>query len=389
MEADSDFDFVTLQEVWMKSDYERLSLALKEKYPHKVYFPCGVIGSGLAILSRHPISQSFLKRFTLCGSPDRFWHGDFFSGKGVGGARISLRGVTVDLYTTHLHAEYNPGKPAYTAHRLAQVQELVQFVEQTSRPEHVTIVAGDLNTTPEDFPYQMMLAKGCANRLDAPLIDAWSQLHGGEEESTGHTYNIPTSSHYNKGHPPQRLDYIFYAPRPGVICQNISLLTDAPYDTKLSLSDHVLMRAEFQVDAAQLKTSILHPPSEPTSEQRDLVLHALDILHRKRRHVINWQRFHMWVVAFMLVAFVGITIATAVTIPNDQLTPILILAFFGVQPAILVTAFISLFMARLFLQEERAALSHFINDWNLWLLHHELYDAERTTKVYDLEASGQ
>ncbi|PJF18387.1 putative neutral sphingomyelinase-like protein [Paramicrosporidium saccamoebae] len=400
LEENNEFDFVTLQEVWMSSDFMRLKEAIKDRYPHTVYFPCGVIGSGLCILSRHPIAQRFFKRYSLNGSIDRIWHGDYFSGKGVGGVRVLINGVTLDLYTTHLHAEYNPEKLGYTAHRLAQLQELAQFVEHTSRPTHVAIVTGDLNTTPEDFPYRMMVAGGCGNKLEPPLKDAWAELYGQRgvdacmadsptaalavEQSTGHTYNLPTSTHYIKKHPSQRIDYFLYAPRPGVVCKSLDLLTeDVLYEPKMSLSDHLFMKAEFSINPAELATSGYSADPNPLTlkEQKEMVHKALQIFATKRLHVIRWQRFYMSVVVLMLLIFVALTITTAITIPGDQLTPLLTLTLFGVQPAVLVTAFSCLFLARLFLVEEKATLNHFISEWEGWLVYHEITSPTETSLV--------
>lgn len=400
---------MSLQEVWCRSDYERLVAVVAPHYPHAVYFPSGVIGSGLAILSRHPISQSFFHRFSLCGAPDRFWHGDWYSGKGVGGVRASWQGLTVNIYSTHMHAEYGRRKDGYTAHRLVQFAEIIQFMEQTSRPDHVALIGGDFNTRPNEFIYKMMVEAGCANRLDRPIVDAWHAVHGQrnvpahpsdnptgdtlalQQEATGVTLRHPSNT-FKRQSPStgeegrtdgraqgQRIDYIFYAPRSGITCAEAYVRADKVSETcPCSLSDHQLVSANFVVDREKLLAARppLPPPSvalspEALQEQRPLVEEAIRILEAKRRAVHQWQVFYMAVAIVFLLIFIGITIATAVTIPNDQLTPILILALFGVQPAVLVTMFSGLIMARLFLAEERAALSHAINEWKLWLLHHE------------------
>lgn len=414
---ENQYDFVSLQEVWCHSDYDQLVFAVAPHYPHTVYFPSGVIGSGLAILSRHPISQSFFHRFSLCGAPDRFWHGDWYSGKGIGGVRSTWRGLTVNVYTTHMHAEYASSKDGYVAHRLVQFTEIVQFMEQTSRPEHVALIGGDFNTRPSEFIYKMMVEAGCANRLDRPLVDAWCALYGQrdasaclsdspaggtlahQQEVVGITFKHPSNtfksaSSASKGeggegggrgeegrenrHQGQRIDYIFYAPRPGVSCTDIRVHAgEAEAGLPCSLSDHQLVSAVFEIDREKLLAA--RPPTLPISmtlssdelqEQRPLVEEAIRILEAKRIAVSRWQVFYTVVALIFLLAFIGITIATAITIPNDQLTPLLILALFGVQPAVLVTMFSGIIMARLFLAEERAALSHAINEWKLWLLHH-------------------
>lgn len=391
-----------MQEVWCHSDYDRLVAAVASHYPHAVYFPSGVIGSGLAILSRHPISQSFFHRFSLCGSPDHFWHGDWYSGKGVAGVRATWQGLTVNVYSTHMHAEYGSRKDGYTAHRLVQFTEIVQFMEQTSRPEHVAIIGGDFNTRPNEFIYKMMVEAGCANRLDRPIVDAWCTVYGQrdasaclsdspaggalahQQEATGVTFKHPSNTFKR---PPskdgkrqgQRIDYVLYTPRPGISCADMRVhIDETGTGLPCSLSDHQLVSADFVIDREKLLATrppvpppSATPASEELQEQRALVEKAIGVLEAKRTAVRHWQAFYTAMAVAFLLVFIGITIATAVTIPNDQLTPILILALFGVQPAVLVTMFSGIIMARLFLAEERAALSHAINEWNLWLLHHE------------------
>lgn len=404
LNPNNNYDFVALQEVWCKVDYETLASKLAAVYPHCVYFPSGVIGSGLAILSRHPINQSFFRRFSLCGSPDRFWHGDFYSGKGIGGVRARWRNtLTINFYTTHMHAEYGGKRKGYEAHRLTQFQEIVQFIEQTGRPEHISIIGGDFNTWPDEFIYEMMVEHGCANKLDKPLIDAWKHVHGQEDleagasdssavsepVDSGETYCLHTNAYSKRGKKGQRIDYVFYAPRPGLDCISANVLADESGNGQdgrapISFSDHNLLMAEFRIQPQELfdaqgGNSIVAPSAELMAKQKIDVEKTIAILVRKKRHVRNWQGFHTFVAILFLLVFIGITIATAVTIPNDQLTPLLILALFGIQPAVLVTMFTGIIMARLFLQEEKMSLTHYINGWYIWLLHNE--QLEPTAKL--------
>lgn len=409
MEEANSFDLVSLQEVWVRSDFERLRAAIGEKYPYSFYFSSGIVGSGLVTFSRHRISQTFFKRFTLSGSLNQFWHGDWFSGKGIGGVRVHIRpnGPTVDFYNTHLHAEYSVQATHYTAHRLAQMQELVQFVENSTRPAHVTIVAGDLNTRPEDFIYHMIMECNCASRMDLPLVDAWriagrprtaleaDSYHESVlqiEGDAGYTFNVQSNSFHRKTRPQERLDYVLFSPRAGVHCESVSVVAaDAPHQPGLSFSDHCALTAEFVVDRSLLlqqrdQSAALEMSPEELAEKRVLFEKASVIFAVKKRRVVLWQRFHLCVSALMFITFIGLTITTAITIPNDELTTLLILAFFAVQPIVLITAFLSLFMACLFLQEERAALAAFMNECHLWIVHHEPETESDTEVEVDVRA---
>lgn len=386
----------------MEKDYEKVAAVLATTHPYRVRFPRGVIGSGLAIFSRHPITHSFYRKFTLNGAPDRFWHGDFYSGKGIGGIRVKVsvlgsseEAVTVDVYTTHLHAEYDKKNQTYLAHRLTQLCELGQFVESTSRPDHVVLVTGDLNTMSFELPHRLVLQAGCANRLDAPLRDAWGVVAGRREtdaclgasptasvdvmavadERGGATFARAENTFATaKKKKSQRIDYILYAPHDGVICEDMTVVEDKAHG-KVSMSDHSLLQARFSVQPRLLHAPRPRKPEGvplvPLSEAIELVQEATQVLESKKKSVETWQKLYTILAIVMLIVFVAITIVTAVTIPNDQLTPLLILALFGTQPAVLVTLFMGVFMARLFLQEERTALDHFLGEWRLWLLQHE------------------
>ena len=58
-------------------------------------FPSGALGSGLWILSRHPIVEAYFEQFTHNGHWWEFAQGDWWAGKGIGLARIEL---TTDTY---------------------------------------------------------------------------------------------------------------------------------------------------------------------------------------------------------------------------------------------------------------------------------------------------
>lgn len=62
----------------------------------------GVIGSGLAVFSRHPIIEVSCRRFSVNGKPQRIFHGDYLGGKAIGLCRIRHPAGTVDFYNTHV-----------------------------------------------------------------------------------------------------------------------------------------------------------------------------------------------------------------------------------------------------------------------------------------------
>ncbi|XP_056294255.1 sphingomyelin phosphodiesterase 2 [Pseudoliparis swirei] len=151
-------DVVLLQEVWSEKDYLFLKKKLACSHPHSHHFKSGVIGSGLAIFSKHRIHETFLYRYSLNGYPYMAQHGDWFGGKAVGMAVLKFGSLTANVYVTHLHAEYCRDKDSYLPHRVVQAWELQQFVRHTSVGADVVILGGDLNMHPQDLGNRLLLS---------------------------------------------------------------------------------------------------------------------------------------------------------------------------------------------------------------------------------------
>lgn len=407
-------DVLCLQEIWVKKDYQYLKRSLQKLLPHSFYFKSGLIGSGIVTFSAWEIESTFWKRFTLCGSPERFWHGDFFTGKGVGGVRLRIpdnggssseNSCYVDIYNTHLHAEYNFNRDSYIAHRITQWQELAEFVEDSSLPSHVTIIAGDLNTEEKEIPYRMVIGEDCCSRYqDSQLYDGWKLLHDGSDNSNNsdgsnaiatETTNT-TEQDIEDGHTThrkgnefkkkvgRRLDYFLFPKKTFFSLKTMTVIDDKG---PRSISDHSMIEAVFVVHRAKLlnnkketthtnhhQAKKIHPLPESTIT---IIREALEILLEKRANVIFWQKFHFWTGIICLLIFFGLVITTAITIPGDNLTTLLILAFFAVMPIAIATAMLCLMHSLGFLQEEHTSLSSFIRQWNMFISIDEKVDLSR------------
>lgn len=161
------YDVVALQELWVRSDYELVAERAKQAgLIHSRFFyrcapprpssspslssltlaslsPCsGAIGSGLAILSRHPIVSAFVSPYPLNGFPLHFIEGDFFAGKAVCGTTLDVDGLgKVDVLNTHMYAPGGEGDNVTGAHRVAQAWELARIAtEKAERGRHVLVV---------------------------------------------------------------------------------------------------------------------------------------------------------------------------------------------------------------------------------------------------------
>ena len=129
---------------------------------------------GVALLSRHPIesfrNDSLTRLSTQEANPVPSLQ------PGLLNATVNVRGKRVRVLTAHLDYRANPSV------RQAQVSEIVRVLDAASIP---TILAGDLNATPDAAELQPLFTK---------LSDAWRSPEPG--------YTYPASG------PTKRIDYI-------------------------------------------------------------------------------------------------------------------------------------------------------------------------------------
>ncbi|XP_050672324.1 putative neutral sphingomyelinase isoform X2 [Leptidea sinapis] len=152
---------------------------------------CGVLGSGLCVFSKWLIQDVFFHQWPLNGYIHKIHHGDWFGGKGVGLCRIKCNDKLINVYCTHLHAEYNENYDIYLAHRVLQAHSTAEFVNLTLSSADISILAGDLNTAPGELPYrlitQMSKLKDPGHEDSAPNgIKA-----GGTSDNANNSYSNP------------------------------------------------------------------------------------------------------------------------------------------------------------------------------------------------------
>lgn len=252
-------DLVLLQEVWSEKDYLSLKKKLSCSHPHSHYFKSGVIGSGLAIFSKHRIHDTFLYRYSLNGYPYMAHHGDWFGGKAVGMAVLSIGKLTANVYVTHLHAEYCREKDAYLPHRVVQAWELQQFIRHTSAGADVVILGGDLNMHPQDLGNRLL-------RAYTGLRDSYSEtpkFDGCEDGMTLIADNPFISKKelvpFEKG---IRIDYILFkgSSEMDIHCDYMSTTKGSVPDHPFPYSDHEALTAELRLDP--------HTPAETGSDRQ-------------------------------------------------------------------------------------------------------------------------
>lgn len=158
----SSYDLVALQEIWLNAD-ARL-LARDSGFPfHYRSNPDGIIGDGLLFLSRYPILDTGIRTFR-CYPPG--WHkayqGENVANKGVVLVRVETPRGPLDVYNTHLVADYPSS--IYSSVRQAQVFELYEFVQENSSGKPFLIL-GDINSGPGEAGYRALT--GLLNLGDA------------------------------------------------------------------------------------------------------------------------------------------------------------------------------------------------------------------------------
>lgn len=203
----SNTDLVGLCETWAFT--EDLAASLADVYPYRGAEPSiglsvKLIGSGLLLLSRHPILASGAYAYRRADGDDTI------ANKGATFLRVSIQGLPgpLDVFYTHMQAVYSDGRGA-TAHA-AQLAELAAWMKEVRDPDHPAILAGDLN-------FDGMRATEYAAALTAlgDPVDAWVC------QPTPHAAG-PTFSYVNDflrdrtaaGDPTydQRLDYVLTYP---------------------------------------------------------------------------------------------------------------------------------------------------------------------------------
>lgn len=242
--GNEEYDFVFLQEVWSKADYNFIASKVNKVLPYSHTFYSGCVGSGLCVLSRSPITEVHYHRFALNGYPHKLLHGDWWGGKGVALCRTTRHGVPMLLATTHFHAEYNPQEDEYVHHRLTQAFETSELIRFAKKSEEVLICAGDFNCTPTDFAYRMV-------KFYAGLVDTYTDSPCKTPGSCGETNQTPANSYTNvktliTNPSGNRIDYIFY--QASSTHKVKTKLCDQPWPQRVpqrdfSFSDHEAVRA--------------------------------------------------------------------------------------------------------------------------------------------------
>ncbi|GAA4037310.1 sphingomyelin phosphodiesterase [Allokutzneria multivorans] len=215
------YDVVVLNEVFDNPASEKLLQGLRAEYPYQT----PVVGrgdagwdgtygdpqfdledGGVAIVSKYPITTRNQYVFTNgCGA-------DGFSSKGFAHAKITVRGLAVNVVGTHVQAD-DSTCPAGRAKQLRaeQFREIDSYLDQHATG--TTIIAGDLNVHRDGPEYADMLRDLDAlapTSYDGP--PSWS----------------PSRNSMAGGSAEEHLDYVLLRRGSGTAWRNETLLVKSP-----------------------------------------------------------------------------------------------------------------------------------------------------------------
>ncbi|SCV74079.1 BQ2448_6511 [Microbotryum intermedium] len=328
------YDVIALQEIWVRADFDVVAARAKEAgLIYSRFFYSGAIGSGLAILSAHPIVSSFITPYALNGYPLHFIAGDFFAGKSICGCTIDLgseSGSTrlIDVLNTHMFAPGGEGDGIDGAHRVAQAWQLNEVVkEKVERGRHVLLM-GDFNSQPYSIIMRIL-------ESGASLSDAWALTNQAPPSitSTAHrnltpvqtmlVHGITCDSPLNtysaaklaKRHPRdetrirggKRLDYILFrspptAPTKLQVESTRIVLTEPVPGLGVSYSDHFGLSATFSFQSQP--QNVEHDPHSNldvvggiSSEDLSTILKNLMMAYR---HALEYQKKQLQLFALAL-----------------------------------------------------------------------------------------
>lgn len=277
--ATMNLDIVGLQECWLEADRDRIVMGLAGsdlRYIH--FYPSGLMGSGLMLLSRFPIVDVGFHRFSLNGLPLKVPEVDYYGGKGIGYACLNTPYGEIAVFNTHIIARYADDEDdIFRAHRAAQAYEFARYINAYAKQRPV-IAMGDFNVNPGGVGYQLVsVLSGLSNCYEA--------VHGSDPPFTGF------------------IDHVFV--RSGKIRGLLAVKAERAMHRSSEeiglerLSDHDAVLVELDPSATALDTA-------PTQEKRTEVLrNLLCILEQGIADAITRSRGHDAKAGLSFGAFIG------------------------------------------------------------------------------------
>jgi endonuclease/exonuclease/phosphatase family metal-dependent hydrolase len=220
-----ELDVVLLQEVaergWRIN--QAVELASMTGYalmyvPSQLFFPWPTVATGLAILSRFPMTSPVATELVAAsgvlpvGAYER---------RIAQRVELALDSMSVILYNTHF--------PLRAEDRMLAARRLAALVAQEEAV--LVVVGGDFNARPTEASLQLLQGTLPGETMHGSLTDAWTTAGIGAPET------------YSTENPRARIDYILYQSEPSIIVQETRVIGHHPQE----MSDHAGVVATFSI----------------------------------------------------------------------------------------------------------------------------------------------
>lgn len=269
---DLDVDVAAFQELWTRSSRRALREACASSgLEHTWSTHANVGGSGLFIVSRHPIVSTRFEAFGVRGFAERIDHGDYYGGKGIARIEVEHPAGRFALSTTHLHARYGGDvESEYTPQRVAQI---VQLAGALGRAELPSFVVGDFNFTDRHIEHGVLT--GLTGLRD-------TALEIGQPQATA----LHQNPYRGAKKPDKRIDYVFA--RDGrdvhVSARKVVRVLDEIFELggrPASVSDHAGLLAEVELTRAPGRIAAAPDPHAVAQAQEWLARGRADAARRR------------------------------------------------------------------------------------------------------------
>ncbi|MCG8591521.1 MAG: endonuclease/exonuclease/phosphatase family protein [Proteobacteria bacterium] len=236
-----ELDLLALQEVWTPDARERLErYGRRAGLVHAWHRDASLGGSGLLVLSRHPLSNVHFEPYWLRGQPEKLSQGEYLGRKGFVSLELESGEGRLTLVNTHLHARYaKQVSHGYRAHRTAQLVQLALHCRAIQGP---LVVTGDFNCEEGDPEYRVLAGLTSLRDVAAELDRRQATIRSANGYRRGRRY------------PDRRVDLVLVRDGADRVIQSRSIrrvFDDAFGDDHRvrAFSDHAGVLAELGVEA--------------------------------------------------------------------------------------------------------------------------------------------
>lgn len=262
-------------------------------------------------------------------------------------------------------AQYEHDFDCYAAHRNAQWQEMISFVEETSDQNHIVILTGDFNTPPDASSYKLYIEQGFSPLSDSTRHFDFFDIHAGRDIKEVATFAHPQNSWRRKNAPLEKLDYIIYDRK---FLEPISeKLEFTEKNNGISMSDHFGISAIFKITDQESKES----PKIDRPKQREQVKNII-LVYRLYLSSLEKDKLIRKILTFASLLLYFILLFLSIYFRNEGYS----IVFQVIQAPVIVFAVFNALLFTIFLNEEYAVIKSHTKQLELRLAH--IDDLEKT-----------